>query len=144
MIFTLLSSYQANFAQLTLPEFTGFLAMISAMLGGFYALIKSMQKTAQADRDADRKERKAFERAISKMAASSERVADTNKQIADSVDRQASESAQRNGHLGELILEQGNLSKKLNEDAVKKIIKSFQHIGVQEVDQQNVHTKTNE
>ena len=95
-----------------------------------------MLNQATKDRDADREERKEFVKAIKAMASSSDHVASTNKDIANAVTKQAKESAERNGHLGELIVQQGEQTKQIADAAVKKIVST---VGVQNVKHQHVH-----
>jgi len=124
------------FAALSLPEFTGFLAVLVGMLTGFYGIAKLMLNQAMKDREADREERKHLTKAIKDMA---DPEVNGNKRIADGIERQAQESAERNGHLGELIIAQGEQTQKIADTAVKSIVRS---VGVQNVKEQLVDHQT--
>ena len=77
------------------------------IVSGFFVIVKLMLNQAQKreeqaskDREADRMERQLLTEAVNKMAES-------NEKIATATTKQAEESADRNGHLAELVL-QGN------------------------------------
>lgn len=74
-----------------------FVTIILAFLG----TAKIMLTQADKERQADRVEREKFAKAIEHMAINSGKVVTTNELIAQAVIRQADESKQRNGHLGE-------------------------------------------
>lgn len=80
-----------------------------AMLGGFFAIAKVMLNQASKDRqaerverDADRQERKELSKAIQDMARAAGRQADATVRSAD-------EAEQRNGHLAELVTQNGKV-----------------------------------
>lgn len=127
------------FAALTLPELAPILGILAGMLIGFYALLKFVLAQAEKTAEADREERKELAKAIKDMADPEK---NGNKAIADGIVRQADESAQRNGHLGTLILEQGKQSKAIAEGAVAEVIKGVQNIQTQNVIKQNVKNST--
>lgn len=102
------------------------------MIGGFYAIARVMLNQASKDREADREERKAFIESIDNMAGS-------NVKIAEELAKGNRESAERNGHLGELIIKQGEVTKAIADKSVEKIISS---VKVQNVDKQNVEHQT--
>ena len=99
------------------------------VVGGFLTVAKIMLAGATKEREADRNERLKLSDAIERMAQGSVKVADTNKEIAQAVTKQAQESAERNGHIIELIIE----SRDNIVDSVQHIKK--QHVTKQEVDQ---------
>lgn len=96
-----------------------FVTIILAFLG----VAKIMLSGSSKEREADRTERLRLADAIKEMANGNVMIADTNKEIAVAVTRQADESAERNGHIAKLII-----------DSKKEIIKSTTHIGKQEID----------
>ena len=102
-----------------------FVTIILAFLG----VAKIMLNQATKDRDADRKERKELSEAISLMAKSSNKVAEATV-------RSANEAKQRNGHLAELIITQGEMVKNIAESATDKIIGAVQHVDTQKVEHQ--------
>jgi hypothetical protein len=118
-------------AALTLPEFTGFIGVIAAMLAGFYGIAKMMLSQATKDREADREERKEFSRAIQKMAESSEKVAEEASLSRQVQEKGFAEAEKRNGHLAEISID--------NKDAILKAIKS---VSVQNIKEQNVEHQT--
>lgn len=128
-----------NFAALTLPELAPILGILAGMLIGFYALLKFVLGQAEKTAEADRAERKELAKAIKDMA---DPEVNGNKAIAEGITRQADESAQRNGHLGTLILEQGKQSQVIADTAVKAVIKGVQNVQTQNVIKQNVNTST--
>jgi hypothetical protein len=127
-----------NFAALTLPELVPIFGLFATMLAGFYGITQVILKQSKSERDSDRDERKLFVAAIENMAASSGRVADTNQDIASAVTKQAVESAERNGHLGEMITEQSKQTAALTEMAVAKVIEGVQNVTTQNVIKQNI------
>jgi len=115
---------------MTLPELTPILGIFAGMLGGFYAISKSMIKSSQEERKADRDERKELSAAIGEMAKSMQKVADSNKRIAD-------ESKQRNGHLAEIAVE----NKQQIMDRLDGIIINKQTVHQQVVENETVKKK---
>lgn len=109
------------FAQLTLPEFSGFLTILAGMLVGFYALVKFMLKQSEELANNDREERKFLAEAVNNMAVSMEKVATSNERIAD-------ESKERNGHLAEITVQ--------SRDQVIEQIRGLT------IEQQTVHNQT--
>ena len=114
------------------------LTAFGAMLAGFYAIARLMLNQATADRSADRRERKEFQKAILKMAKSSDRVA-------DATERSADEAKQRNGHLAELITTSSDQVKVIADSAQKNIIAAIkvqtvkeQHVEHQQVDKADI------
>jgi len=102
-----------------------------AIVTAFLAVSRLMLKQSSKDREGDRLERKSFIEAIQKMSTGMENVASTNKEIAKATQRGADEAKERNGHLGELILQNGINTM----DAIK-------NVKTQNVVQQNVKTST--
>lgn len=124
----------------------GILATFGGMLGGFYAISRVMLNQAEKrdiqaakDRDADRQERLKFAEAVDHMAKNSGKVAESNKLIAQGIIKQAKESEKRNGHLAELITEQGKQTQMIADNAVKHIIKN---VNTQTVKEQQVEHQT--
>lgn len=105
-----------------------FVTIILAFLG----VAKIMLNQATKDREADRQERLRLANAIEKMA---DPTVNGNQQIADGITRQAEESAERNGHLGELIIQQGEQTQKIADMAVDKIVSQ---VSVQNVEHQHI------
>lgn len=128
------------FADISLTELTPILVIMAGMLTGFYGIAKLMLVQATKDREADRAERIRLATAIEKMA---DPVVNGNERIANGIEKQANESAERNGHLGELILAQGEQTQKIADIAVKKIVASVgvQHVDKQEVAHQHIESK---
>jgi len=92
-----------NFAAITLPELAPILTIFVGMLGGFYVLVRFILTLSEKTQEADRKERQELSKAIAQMALGMEKVATSNERIAD-------ESKARNGHLGELIVSQTEMT----------------------------------
>lgn len=74
-------------------------------------------------------------KALDKMTTAMTNVAHSNKRIAD-------ESKQRNGHLAELITEQGKQSVQIADMAVNKVIEGVQNVKTQNVINQKVEQST--
>lgn len=72
------------------------------IIGGFGAIARVMLSQASKDREADRAERIRLAEAIEHMANSNADIAMSNQVIANSVDKQSAESAERNGHIAEI------------------------------------------
>lgn len=128
-----------NFAAISPTELVPIFAVLAGMLVAFYALIKFILNQAEKDRAADRAERQQLAKAISAMA---DPDINGNTRIADGIERQANESKERNGHLGEMITEQSKQTAKLTEMAVAKVIEGVQNITTQNVIKQNVKQST--
>lgn len=111
-----------------------------SVVAGFLAVAKIMLNQASKDRDADRDERILLSNAIERMAKASEKG---HERVASAVERQANESKERNGHLGELIVEQGKMTKEIADSAVNSIVSqvNVQHVDKQEVKHQVVDAK---
>lgn len=90
-----------------------------------------------------------LERALDKNTKSNEKLADVSKKghnrVAVAVENQAKESAERNGHLGEMIIQQGKITQKIADTAVKQIMGAQeikeQHVKEQVVDHQTIEDK---
>lgn len=113
-----------------------FVTIILAFLG----IAKIMLSQATKDREADRQERIRLAEAIDLMAKNSGKNADSMSQLAQYAKEGNEQSAERNGHLGELIVQSQEQTKKIADVAVESIIKSVgtQHIRRQSVDEQQV------
>ena len=96
------------------------LALTTTIATGFFAVINKQNATHEK-----------LSRSIDKMSDSSKLVADTNESIAVAVTQQAKESAERNGHIVELIIESRD-----------NIIGSVQHVDTQEVEHQLVKKRS--
>lgn len=79
-----------------------------------------------------------FVKALNDLTKSNEKVATSNKKIADAVEKQAKESAQRNGHLGELIIQSNEQTKAIADVAVTSIIDGVTNVKHQTVSAQVV------
>lgn len=124
-----------TFSSLTLPELAPILAIMAGMLVGFYGLLKFVLNKAEKAGEADRVERQELTKAIAGMASAMQDVATSNARIAD-------ESKERNGHLGELIIEQGKQANVLADTAIKKVIQGVQNVKTQKVVHQTVENET--
>lgn len=71
-----------------------------------------------------------------KMAESFDKVAKSNERIAKETKRGADEAKERNGHLAEITVQQGDRLAALMENIRE------QHVGKQIVDEQEVHSET--
>lgn len=122
------------------PNSTEVLGAFVVMISGFYTIAKVMLKQSSKDRDADRVERQTFIKAINKMSGGMDKVAESNKKIAVATEQGNKEAKDRNGHLAELVLEQGKQTQKIASTAVEQIIKGVkvQHIDKQEVEHMHV------
>ena len=123
-----------------------FVTVILAFLGVAKIMLNQSTRDREADRkeriesaEADRHERRILAEAINKMA---DPKVNGNERVAQASERQAEESKQRNGHLGEMILEQGKQTAKLIELSVNKTIKGVQNIKTQHVHDQKVDNTT--
>lgn len=139
------------FAALTLPELVPILTIVAGMLIGFYKISEKMLDRASAERESDRQERQKLAEAIEKMAVSSEKVATSNVQIATEVKGQSAEiktgneqSAERNGHLGELIVEQSKQSKALAERVTNDILRAVKTQTVENLEVHHQHIESKE
>lgn len=101
------------------------------VVAGFLAVAKIMLSQASKDREADRQERKKLAEAIHLMAINSNKVA-------AATDRSANEAKERNGHLAELIVQQGENTRVLADKATKTVIEAVQHVNQQKVEHQIV------
>lgn len=114
------------------------LGLFAGVVAGFIGLANVMLKQSTKDREADRLERKELSEAIQRMAKSSDKVAEATV-------RGANEAKQRNGHLGELVMESAKTNQKLAESATGTIISaiaSFQKVDTQKVEHQIIaHTE---
>ena len=115
-----------------------FVTIILAFLG----VAKIMLNQATKDRDADREERIRLAHAIEKMAENSGKVAEKMGKVAEYTKEGNVQSAQRNGHLGELIIESGKQTEKLADMAVSKIIEGVLHVETQHVHDQKIDKST--
>lgn len=110
-------------AQISPAELTSILALFIGMLGGFYALVKSMMSIGEKAQAMDREERR-------------ELIASFNR-VATATETAAREAKERNGHLAELTIE----SKQATIEAIK-CIKMKQNVHEQHVDNQTVEHET--
>lgn len=116
-----------------------FVTVILAFLG----IAKIMLNQATKDREADRKERIKLADAIDLMAKNSGKNAENMGKLAEYTKEGNLQSAERNGHLGELIVKQAEQTQKIADTAVKQIISSVgvQHVDKQEVAHQHIESK---
>lgn len=88
------------------------IALAGTLAAGFFKLLNKLSKS------------------MDRNTRAHEVVAKTNKEIAKAVNKQSAESAERNGHLAELIIE-----------SKEQIISTHQHVDKQEVEHQTVKGK---
>lgn len=123
------------FASLTLAEFAPIITILAGMLIGFYGLLKFVLNQAEKDREAERKERKEFAEALSK-------VADSNVRVAEATERAAIEAKERNGHLAELQLQSQEMLKTIGDRNYRAITEvQEQHVQHQTVEKETVIRK---
>lgn len=108
-----------------------FVTIILAFLG----IAKIMLNQATKDREADRSERIRLAHAIEKMADNSGKNAENTAKMAQYTREGNEQSAERNGHLGELIIQQSEQTQKIADKAVEMIVTQVAH---QRVDEQTV------
>lgn len=118
------------FATIDGGELTAILGAFGVILGGFYAFAVSQMKEARKERTTERKE---FTSALNNVAASAQRVADETKSMKEIHKKGYREAEQRNGHLADLVIQQGEVVQKIADVATEKII-----TGIQNVEQQNI------
>lgn len=111
-----------------MDNLTTILGIFAGMLVGFYGIAKLMLNQATKDRDADRDERRQFSEAISRMAKATEH---NGVKIAEAIEQQSRESAERNGHLGEQNLQIAELVAK-SQDKVIAVIQTVKRQTVEE------------
>ena len=113
------------------------------LVGLFLAVAKIMLSQASKDRESDRAERIRLAQAIEKMADNSGKNADNMGKLAQYTKEGNEQSAERNGHLGELIVKQGTITKEIADSAVEKIVSTVgvQHVDKQEVAHQHIESK---
>lgn len=129
-----------GFAVISATEFYSILTIFAGMLLGFYAVAKLMLKQATKDREADREERKDLSSAIKLMAENSAKVARVTEagmdKVAVATNKTAREAKERNGHLAELIIQQGEMVQEVAKHTTQNIIE-----GVTNIETQKVHTQ---
>jgi hypothetical protein len=117
------------------------------MLVGFYALAKLMLGQAVKDRDADRNERLRLADAIEKMAENSGKNAENMGKLAEYTKEGNAQSEVRNGHLGELILKQGEQMQTIAEKSTERVVTAVQTIHSQHIEHAHIeheHIKSKE
>lgn len=75
---------------------------------------------------------------MGKVAKSNEKIAVETKALREETRRGNEQSEKRNGHLGELIIQQGENTKAIADATVSKIIEGVQNVKEQKVDTQIV------
>lgn len=93
------------FADITSSDITVMIGAIVTIVGSFLAVAKIMINQAQKEATANRDERARFAVAVEKMANGMDKVAETNKEIAQATKRGADEAKARNGHLAEISMQ---------------------------------------
>lgn len=104
------------------------------MITGFWALARTALNQSAKDRNADRTERQQFIKAIKSMAVGMDKVANSNKTIANETRKGNEEAKARNGHLGEQNIQIAELVKATKAD----VLNAVQEVKVQHVVEQKV------
>jgi len=100
------------------------LALTGTIATGFFAVINKQNKIHE------------------KVADSMNRVAKSNDKIAEATRQGNKEAKERNGHLAELVIQQGENIKAVADAATDKVIDAVQHIEKQRVDHQIIKEVT--
>lgn len=79
--------------------------------------------------------------ALSKVAHSSQLVADETKELRKETRKGNKEAKDRNGHLAELVVKQSEATQAIADQAVKQITRSVQKVDTQTVEHQTVKDK---
>lgn len=123
------------------------------MVGGFLATAKIMLSQAEKrdnriseEREADRNERLKLAEAISHMADNSAKQTQATStgfaNLVESNDRIGNEAKERNGHLAEMIVKQGEATQLIANNATKAIIKGVKNVSEQHVEHQHIDNVT--
>ena len=103
--------------------FLAVLGVFSTMIVGLFKLIDNQSKAQE------------------RMALSLDANTKSNQEIAEATKTGAREAKQRNGHLADLILEQGKITQAIADGATKNIVDAFQNVAEQKVEHQVVAHK---
>ena len=125
------------FADIQSSDIAVMVGAIVTIVGSFLAVAKLMINQAEKEAKANREERARFALAVDKMANGMEKVADTNKDIAEATKRGADEAKERNGHLAEISMQ----NKEQIIDAVHGIVIDKQTVHTQFVENEKVNHK---
>lgn len=100
------------------------LALTGTIATGFFALIRQQNKVHE------------------KVASSMDKVAQSNEKIAEATIKGSQEAKERNGHLAELVLQQGEQTISIAHDATDKIIEVVQNIKEQHIEHSHIAEQT--
>lgn len=131
-----------QFAVIENGELVSVITVFGGMLAGFFAIAQVMLKQSSKDREADRKERQEFSKAIARMADNSGKVAVEAKLSRKVQEKGFEEAKTRNGHLGQQNIQIAELVKSSKKDMLEAVqnIKE-QHVEHQTVDETVVQHK---
>lgn len=102
------------------------ITLAGSIAAGFFTLVNKQNKTHEK-----------IAKAVENLASQSGKVVTSNEEIAKATNRSADEAKERNGHIAELIVGQGEMIQEVAKNTTEAIIK-----GVSEIDEQKVHNQT--
>lgn len=106
------------------------IALTGTVVAGFFKLINDQNKVHAK-----------IAHGLDKVAESNKDIAKETKGVKQEAEKGNLESAERNGHLGELIIQQGKQTEKIANKAVSAIIEGTQNVTEQKVEHQTVKAK---
>lgn len=101
------------------------ISLTGAICAGFFKLVSAQNKTHER-----------IAKAVDNLAKQSGKIVSSNREIAQATKQSANEAQERNGHLADLVIQQGKMTQQVTAKAIEEIIK-----GVSEVNKQKVHTQ---